>query len=209
MNNKNNSLRNVWRWHGACDKDALVFRKPRRMKNLADQTKQALSEMAAGERVARTGLRERRHPVFPGDARDESALPTSPAVSRKWIALGVGDTLPLHVMAYVIGACRRMRADLLLLCVDAPRAGNLLAEYLPDLSGIECRTEELASNSAAAVVRTLDRQHGVLFAVSGVENDPVHPLLRARRGLRSPVPVVMVTPKPLDGSAAPMQDTRA
>ncbi len=148
------------------------------MKSLADQTKQALSEMAAGDMRAVPGV---------------EASPA--AASHKWIALGVGDTLPGHVMDYVIGACRRMQADLLLLAVDPARARGLLAAYLPELSGIEWRVEQLANASAAAVMQTLERQHGVLFAVSGVENDPVHPLPRVRRGPRSPVPVVLVTPK--------------
>ena len=178
------------------------------MKNLADQTKQTLSEMAAGDIGERTGSRERQAAAFPYDTPAESSVPAPPAASRKWIALGVGDSLPLHVMAYVIGACRRMEADLLLLSVDAPRVRNLLAEYLPDLSGIECRTEELESGSASAVVQTLDRHRGVLFAVSGVDNDPLHPLLRARRGPRSPVPVVMVTPKPLSSAPGHAKEAR-
>jgi len=169
------------------------------MKHLADQIKQALSALAYSDIGERVGRREKHAALFSNDAHP---VPTSTTPSRKWIALGVGDTLPLHVMSYVIGACRRMRADLLLLSVDAMRVRHLLTEYLPDLHGIECRTEELPSTSAAAVLHALDLHHGVLFAVSGADNDPLRPLLRARRGLRSPVPVVLVSPKPPDVPAA-------
>ena len=173
------------------------------MKPLADQIKQALSDLAYGDIGERVGRREMHAARFPHDSATPAAAP-----SHNWIALGVGDTLPPHVMSYVTGACRRMEADLLLISDNAMRVRNLLAEYLPDLRGIECRTEELESTSAAAVLRALDRHHGVLFAVSGDDSDPLRPLLRARRGLRSPVPVVMVTPKPA-GSSAPGRDQAA
>jgi hypothetical protein len=166
------------------------------MKKLADQIKQALNGLAFADIGERVGRREQYAALFPDDAPPNRI--TAPVASRKWVALGVGDTLPPHVMAYVIGACRRMRADLLLLSVDAMQVRNLLAEYLPDLHGIECRTEELASPSAAAVLHALDLHHGVLFAVSGADNDPLRPLLRTRRSVRSPVPVVLVSAKPLD-----------
>jgi len=48
----------------------------------------------------------------------------------------------------------------------------------------------------------LDRHRGVLFAVSGADNDPLRPLLRTRRGVRSPVPVVLVSPKTASAPAA-------
>lgn len=139
--------------------------------------------------------REAANALVSADASERAAAQTSTgaASSREWIALGVGDTLPAPVMSYVIGVCRRMQADLLLICVDATRIRALLAEYQPDLHGIECRIETLAST--AAVLRVLNLHAGLLFAVSGAENDPLRPLLRARRGMRSPVPVVLVSPK--------------
>ena len=178
------------------------------MNNLAEPTQAALIEGITdtfGEQVGR----HEPHDPFPGDAQGEIITVPTPAASHKWIALGVGDILAPQVMAYVIGACRRMEADLLLLAVDGSRVRQLLAEYLPDLQGIECRIEELSNRSAAAAVQALDRQHGVLFAVSGSEDDPLHPLLRARRGLRSPVPVVLVTPKPPDDLPGQAKDARS
>ncbi|MDP2832742.1 MAG: hypothetical protein Q8Q28_05490 [Pseudomonadota bacterium] len=172
------------------------------MKKLADQIKQALNGLAFADIGERIGRREQYAALFPGDA--PAARTSTPVVSRKWIALGVGDTLPPHVMGYVIGACRRMQADLLLISVDAMQVRSLLADYLPDLHGIGCQTEELASASAANVVQALDRHRGVLFAVSSADNDPLRPLLRARRSLRSPVPVpvVLVSPKTASAPAA-------
>jgi hypothetical protein len=78
----------------------------------------------------------------------------------------------------------------------------LLAGYLPELDGIECQTEELSSASTASVLSALNLHSGLLFAVSGTENDPLRPLLRTRRGLRSPVPVVLVSPKATSATAA-------
>lgn len=170
------------------------------MKNLADQIKQALNGLAFADIGERIGRREKYAALFPGDAT--AARTDTPAASRKWIALGVGDTLPPHVMAYVIGACRRMQADLLLMSTDAMQVRSLLADYLDDLRGIVCQTEELASASAAHVVQALELHRGVLFAVSGADDDPMRPLLRARRGARAPVPVVLVSPK-LAGAPAP------
>jgi hypothetical protein len=170
------------------------------MKKLADQIKQALDGLAFADIGERIGRREKYAALFPDDVSPERI--TAPAASRKWIALGVGDTLPPYVMAYVIGACRRMQADLLLISLDAMQVRTLLADYLPELHGIGCQTEELASASATSVVQALDRHRGVLFAVSAADNDPVHPLLRARRGVRSPVPVVLVSPKAASAPAA-------
>lgn len=172
------------------------------MKTLADQIKQALSALAYADIGERIGRREKHAALFP--ERASSVAEPSPATgaTRKWIALGVGDSLPSHVMAYVIGACRRMQANLLLLSRDAMQVRALLAEYLPELKGIHCETEELGNSSSAKVVDALNLHHGLLFAVSGAENDPLRPLLKPRRGLRSPVPVVLVTPKPAVAHAA-------
>jgi len=171
------------------------------MKILTEQIKQALNSLAYADIGERIGRREKFAALFPDDAPPERVnAPASP--SHKWIALGVGDTLPPHVMAYVVGACRRMQADLLLLSADAMQVRALLADYLPELNGIVCQTEELASASSASVVQALDLHRGVLFAVSGADNDPLRPLLRARRGVRSPVPVVLVSPKAASASAA-------
>lgn len=166
------------------------------MKNLADQIKQALSALAYADIGERIGRREKHAALFPEAASHIAAPSPLPVSQRKWIALGVGDSLPPHVMAYVIGACRRMHADLLLISRDAMQVRALLAEFLPDLHGIACETEELTGTSSALVVEAMNLRHGLLFAVSSAENDPLRPLLRPRRGLRSPVPVVLVTPKP-------------
>ena len=171
------------------------------MKTLTEQIKQALHGLAFADIGERVGRREKYAALFPARAEPETAAAPA-ATSRKWIALGVGDTLSEPVMAYVIGACRRMQANLLLISVDAMQARTLLAAYLPELDGIECQTEELTSASTTAVLGALNLHSGLLFAVSGAENDPLRPLLRARRGLRSPVPVVLVSPKSTHAPAA-------
>jgi hypothetical protein len=115
--------------------------------------------------------------------------------SRKLVALGVGATLPPPVVEYVIGVCRRMRADLLLLTTDPAGLRDLLAEHLPALNGIACEAEELGTANRRAVLRVLQRRSSVLFAVSGTADDPVRSLVRGRRGLfdnTTPVPVVVV-----------------
>jgi len=168
------------------------------MKKLTEQIKQALNGLAYADLGERAGHREKYAAPFPARAEPE---PVPAATSHKWIALGVGDTLSEPVMAYVIGACRRMQANLLLLSVDAMQARTQLEAYLPDLDGIECQTEELADTTTAAVLTALNLHSGLLFAVSGSENDPLHPLLRARRSLRSPVPVVLVSPKSANAPA--------
>ncbi len=184
------------------------------MTTLTEQLRQALHGLAFADIGERCGRRAMHAALFPKTPAAEPALqaatgsPTqpppqpsaqpatrsaNPAASRKWIALGVGLSLPPHVMAYVIGTCRRMGADLLLVSRDGMATRELLAPYLPELAGIACQGEELTGQGGAAAL--LDRHRGVLFAVTGSEDDPLRPLLRPRRGARSPVPVVLVSPK--------------
>jgi len=170
------------------------------MKTLANQLKQALNALAYADIGERVGRREKHAALFPYHAQPITA-PATP--SRNWIALGVGDTLPAPVMSYVIGACHRMQANLLLLGVDAMRVRTLLAEHLPDLQGIDCQTKELASASTADVLQAMNHHRGLLFAVSGTEDDPLRPFLRARRAPRTPVPVVLVSEKSPDAPYQP------
>lgn len=179
------------------------------MTSLAEQLKQALKGLAFADVGERCGRRAMHAALFP-ESQAPEAMPSSlsPSLSpshtpaRKWIVLGVGRTLPAHVLAYVLGACRRMEAGLLLISTDAMQVRELLAPHLPALQGIACQTEELAGSSTAGVAQALDRLSGVLFAVSGSEDDPLRPLLRSRRGARSPVPVVLVSQKPVGRAAA-------
>lgn len=164
----------------------------RRMKTLAKQFKQALDALAYADIGERVGRRERHAALYPSAAAE---APRDAAPAQHWIALGVGDSLPAPVMAYVIGACQRMRAGLLLIGADGLRVRALLAEHLPKLQGIDCRTEEVAAGSSAAVLRAMNLYRGLLFAVSAGDGDPLRPFLRGRRGPRAPVPVVLVGEK--------------
>ncbi len=164
------------------------------MKTLTQQLKQALSALAIADIGERAGTRAINAALNPGTAH--AGTPSLATPSGKWIALGVGESLPTPVMTYVIGACQRMHAGLLLIGVDAKRVRTLLAEHLPALRGIDCMTEELESDSAAAVLRAMNLHRGLLFAVSGTKDDPLRPFLRGRRAPRTPVPIVLVSEKP-------------
>ncbi len=167
------------------------------MKRLADQIKQALSALAqadAGEVSGRYRMEAALNPSPLSSPAPAAAAPLTNS-PRKLIALGVGATLPAPVMDYVIGVCRRMQADLLLLTHDPMGLRALLVEYLPALDGIACETEALGAASRRAVLRVLQNRSSVLFAVSGTADDPVRALMRGRRGLfdsATPVPVVVV-----------------
>lgn len=167
------------------------------MKRLADQIKQALSALAqadAGEVSGRYRMEAALNPSPSISSTTPAATPPA-ASTRKLVALGVGATLPAPVVEYVIGVCRRMQADLLLLTTDPAGLRALLAEHLPALNGIACEAEELGAANRRAVLRVLQRRSSVLFAVSGTADDPVRSLVRGRRGLfdnTTPVPVVVV-----------------
>lgn len=163
------------------------------MKRLAKQIKQALSALAQAD-VGEVSGRYRMEAAL---NTTPTPTPVSPTMnpSRKLVALGVGATLPAPVMEYVIGVCRRMQADLLLLTQDPMGLRALLAEYLPALNGIACEAETLSTANRRAVLRVLQSRSSVLFAVSGTADDPVRSLMRGRRGLldsATPVPVVVV-----------------
>ncbi len=160
------------------------------MTTLADQIKRALGALSFADIGELSGRRAMHAALNP----NQVPVP-NPQTSQKWIALGIGTTLPAHVMVYVIGACRRMQANLLLVSRDPMQVRELLVEHLPELDGIYCETEALTKDGAASVITALNLHHGLLFAVSGTEDDPLRPLLRARRGPRSPVPIVLVTRK--------------
>jgi hypothetical protein len=162
------------------------------MTSLAKQFKQAydaLSYANLGERSGRSEMLA---------ALGDTAAPRQPtAVAPRWIALGIGEYLPPAMMAYAIGACRRMDANLLLIAHAPATVRVLLDPYRTDLSGIRCETETVAGRSD--VLNVLSRRSGVLFAVSGTADNPVASLIGGRRGLlsgKSPVPVVVVSEEP-------------
>ncbi|MBI5330440.1 MAG: hypothetical protein HZB71_07495 [Betaproteobacteria bacterium] len=185
------------------------------MTTLTEQLKQALDALAFADLGERIGRREKHAALFPVSASPSSRTPCRlkndqtptgggsgdfpESIPQRWIALGVGDALSAPVMRYVIGACRRMQAGLLLLSVDALRVRTLLTDYLPALQGIECRTEELSGSAPSAVQQALHLHRGVLFAVTGEENNPLRSLLSGRRAARPPVPVVVVSEKTTRG----------
>lgn len=129
-----------------------------------------------------------------------NALPTPdhltpPAPGRRLIALGIGASLPLAVLEYAASVCRRLQADLLLLCTDPQRLHALISAHQPLLAGIACEAEELPRVNRRNVARVLERRSRVLFAISGTPDDPVRCLVPGKSGLfggESPVPVVVV-----------------
>ncbi|HNQ05212.1 MAG TPA: hypothetical protein PKH69_11445 [Thiobacillaceae bacterium] len=173
------------------------------MKHLTEQLKQAMAALAFADLGERSG-RAAMHAALYGKPATHTRADDAPC-TRRMIALGVGDHLPPAVMAYVIGACRRMGADLLLITHDAMAVRYMLDPYLPDLAGIRCETAELKRHARSAVLGLLSRRTEVLFAVSATPEDPVASLLGGRRGLpagKSPVPVVVVGPTPDAGRNA-------
>lgn len=168
------------------------------MNTPAHPPSQALNALAHAEIGECLGMHAKQVAAY-DQAR--TAATTHPTSTERWIAVAVGDSLPAAVMAYAIGACQRMQAGLLLLTVDALRVHQLLSEHLSALRGITCRTVALENASAAAVLRTLNRHSGLLFAVSGCADDPLRPFLRKRRALRTPVPIVLVSEKPSETAA--------
>ncbi len=169
---------------------------------IVEQIKQAIDALAYADAGEPLGPRAMYAALNPGHAT--SPLSPKPYAGRKLVALGVGDSLPAEVMSYIIGTCRRMDADLLLITEDATRVRALLAPYLSDLEGIQCLAEEVPGASRRAVVRVLQQNSNVLFAVTGTQDDPVHALLKAKRGLlepKTPVPVVMVGKEPVKTKA--------
>lgn len=180
------------------------------MDSLTEQIRRAWNALAFGD-VGEVSDRGRMHALLNG----QDALPTKPleppaskASAPRLIGLGVGDELPAPVMRYVIGVCRRMQANLLLLSTDPDRVRALLTDYLPDLGGIHCQTEALADASTSAVLRALNLHSGVLFAVSGSADDPLRRLLNGRRGSRSSVPIVVVDAEPRPTVQAGRRATR-
>lgn len=162
------------------------------MKKLADQMKQALSALAMAD-VGEVSGRYRMEAAL--NPSPTPTVPVSTGKPHKLVALGVGSALPAAVVDYVVGVCRRMQADLLMLTTDATRLRELLAEHLPSLEGIHCQAEELANCNRRGVVKVLERRSGVIFAVSGAPDDPIRCLVDGRRGLlarATPVPVVVV-----------------
>lgn len=168
------------------------------MKRLADQIKQALDALAFADVGDPVGRRA-KYAALNAKREEHAPLGHETAVGRKLIALGVGASLPAEVMAYIVGACRRMQADLLLIAEDASRVRDMIAPYLDDLRGIHCLTEAVPGASRRDVVRVLQQRSNILFAVTGAPDDPVRALVRAKRGLldsKTPVPVVMVGKEP-------------
>ena len=162
------------------------------MASFSDQLKQAFS--ALGQ--APTG-------EVSGRFRMEAALaslptphqPTPPAPGRRLIALGIGASLPLAVLEYAASVCRRLQADLLLLCADPERLHPLISAHQQLLAGIACEAEGLPRVNRRSVARILERRSRVLFAISGTPDDPVRCLVPGKGGLfggESPVPVVVV-----------------
>lgn len=120
------------------------------------------------------------------------------AKGRKQIGLGLGTSLPPAVMAYVTSACRRMDADLSVLCASARDACALLAPHRASLeaAGIAWGTVELDGSDERALLRYLGGNSRVLFVVSGGADDPVQSLIGSGNGRRgfgtAPVPIVVV-----------------
>jgi hypothetical protein len=175
-----------WPLHGA-------IRRGENMKNFSACLKPTRSGFAFAEsgEMPPGGDNSRVRAEFAPRMHAPMGLRMSEAKGRRQIALGLGSSLPPAVMAYVISACRRMDADLMVLCTCADTASMLLEPYRKALE--VAAIVEVGSNQERALVRHLSANSRVLFVVSSGDDDPVRSLIgNGRRGLGAPVPIVVV-----------------
>ena len=125
--------------------------------------------------------------------------PKTPEVkARKQIGLGLGTSLPPAVVTYVTSACRRMDADLIVLCASASAASALLAPYGEALesASIACNIVELGADNERSLARYLSANSREIFVVSSGLDDPIQLLICSGNGRRgfgtAPVPIVVV-----------------
>lgn len=164
--------------------DAGEMLSPREKKRLLDL-------MVPSDRQSRT---QNRLPADAGDAAQHMSQPV--AALRRSVVLGVGQSLSLAALDYAAGACARLDAGLILLCADAALAGRLLEAHMQRLAacGVTCRIVGLKEPSPAAVADFIQKDSGVLFAVTAGD-DPVAALAqRSPKGAHKtpPAPIVMV-----------------
>ncbi len=170
------------------------------MKHLTACLKLAQSGFAFAESGEMLPGRDKNHALAQVASRPalSMGLKMPEAKGRRQIGLGLGASLPPAVMAYVTSACRRMDADLSVLCASASAASALLAPYREALesAAIGCNTVELDANDERALTRHLSANSRVIFVVSSGADDPVQLLIGSGIGRRgfgtAPVPIVVV-----------------
>lgn len=165
--------------------DAGEMLSPREKKRLLDL-------MVPSDR--QSGTRDRT-PLGIGETARQTSQPL--LAQRRSVVLGVGHSVSLAALDYAAGACARLDAGLVLLCTDAALAKRLLETHVQRLaaSGVTCRIAELHEPSPAAVAEFIQKDSGVLFAVTAGD-DPVAALVqRSPKGAfkTPPAPIVMVT----------------
>lgn len=174
------------------------------MKHLLHQLKHAIDALAdenGGERNGRRAMAERLFHTNPGTTSTPVALDSASPRQKgpRWIALGVGESLPKDVVDYAAGACQRMGASLLL--VTAIGHDNLMAllqPYQETISGLNCETEHLAVDTRRQAINVLKSRFGVQFAISGTSDDPLRSLACHKGGFldpKVPIPIVVIGDK--------------
>jgi hypothetical protein len=172
------------------------------MTNLRDQLKQALNALTNADMGERHGRRAMVKALFPKEFGGDGAgleggrCIVRPSTTDRWIALGVGVTLPEAVMDYAVGVCERMGARLLLVtAIGHEDLMVLLQPYQLAITAVGCETELLTSASRGQTIAALRCRSNLLFAISGTSDDPLRDLARPTKRFleqRSPVPVVVI-----------------
>lgn len=180
------------------------------MPSLSEKLKRLLDTIALTDAGEMLSPREKKRlldlAVPPGQpprtqqpAAVATAAPSQPqtAAQHRSVVLGVGQTLSLPALDYAAGACARLDAGLVLLCLDAAQTARLIEAHIPRLtaSGVSCRIAALGEPSPEAVADFIQNDSGVLFAVTAGD-DPVATLAqRSGKGAHKspPAPIVMVS----------------
>lgn len=164
------------------------------MKKLSADLKRMLAAMAYADAGEMLSGRQKTHLLDAPDRLAKTAPPPAPA-PRRQVALSIGTMLPQAVIDYATGICRRLGADLAVLCTNPTRALALLAPHQAAFAaaGIGCQTISLDGNAGTAMRRYLDGNPQVMFVVSSGPEDPAQSMLENPNNLEAPpVPVVIV-----------------
>lgn len=167
------------------------------MKRLTKDLKRALSALAsadAGEMLPRRAMH--RHLAAAGHNPAGTQTPTANPVRRRQIALWLTGAPAQSTLDYVIGTCRRLEMDLVLLHPEGVHADPVSEATLTD-AGVHYKTHRITGDPRQALLKHLDLHHQIAFVVfSG--NDPLLQALteefaRKSHGMRTPVPFVVVS----------------
>jgi hypothetical protein len=122
--------------------------------------------------------------------------PVPSPVSRRRVALFMGNVLPASVFDYVFQTCMRLQHDLTVLTFESRSTGEtLLAPYTEELAnaGIDLELVSLGGNSISQLARYLDRHPEIAFLSCKESGYLGHSYLTGNQQKHKlPVPVVVI-----------------